>query len=499
MKKSLFLFLALGLVFTNCKNDDDSDDVVALSRADYPVQDFMWQAMNAFYFWQDDVADLADSKVDVEADYVEFLSSQANPADFYYNICYLHENIVGEDTAIDRFSFHSENYKDLVQGFSGISKSDGVEFGLSLYGPDEDVFGFVRYIVPGSDADGKVIERGDIFIGVNGTNLNLDNYRNLLFGDLDTYTLNFATIEDNTVTPSERELSLTKQEGLVENPIAISTVIEQNGLKIGYLLYNSFVADFDEQLNDAFGAFQAAGINELILDFRYNGGGRVSSALQIASSVYGTNTTDLFLKARYNEKIMSTFSAGDGERNFRSTTISGSTINALNLPRVYVITSSSTASASELVINGLEPYVDVQQVGFTTVGKNEFSITFVDDRENNFFYDEDREGNINPENQWAIQPLLGRNENADGFSEYTGGLAPDVELREDITNMGVLGDVAEPLLALTLNTISSGTSKTNFEPIFPVDLVSSSAVMKATNNMMLMDGLLKSAKGQNKK
>ncbi len=515
MKKFLLLFLAVGLVvFTSCSSDDpvvpeitdrdddgdgdgDGDDVKLV--ADYPVQDFMWEAMNAFYFWQADVADLADTKDDVEDEYAEFLASEADPADFFYKICYMHENIVGEEAAIDRFSFLSDNYKDLVQRFQGVSKSDGVEFGLGRYGNERDVFGFVRYIVPGSDADGKDIKRGDIFIGVNGTDLTLDNYIELLFGDLDTYTLNFATLENNTISANGRELSLTKEEGFSENPILIKKVIEEGGIKIGYLLYNSFVASFDEQLNDAFGEFKAADVDEVILDFRYNGGGRVSSAIQIASSIYGTKTEELFLKARYNDKIQSTFDPGDGESNFVATTIDGSPINSLNLTKVHVITSSSTASASELVINGLEPYVDVVQIGTTTVGKNEFSITFVDDRENSFFYDEARESNINPDNQWAIQPLLGRNENADGFSDYTSGLIPDNELREDIANLGDLGEPSDPLLALALDVITGASSKSSLkQPIYPIDLVSSSAVMKATNNMMLMDGLVKANKTSNK-
>lgn len=513
MKKYLLLFLAFGFVLTSCKKNDDTtppeiseepkeepkEEPVVKSVADYPVQNFMWEAMNAFYFWQADVSDLADSKNDVEAEYAEFLSTESDPADFFYKICNKHINVVGTNSAIDRFSFLSENYKDLVQRFQGVSKSDGVEFGLGRFGDARDIFGFVRYIVPGSNAVGKDIKRGDIFIGVNGTDLTLDNYVELLFGDLDTYTLNFADLANNTISPNGRELSLTKEEGLIENPILVKKVIEEGGNKIGYLLYNSFVAAFDEELNDAFGEFKAAGVNELILDFRYNGGGRVSSAIQIASSVYGAKTNELFLKSRYNSKIQATFGPGEADENFVDTTIDGSPINELNLSRVYVIATSSTASASELVMNGLEPYVDVVHIGTETVGKNEFSITFVDDRENNFFYNEDREANINPNNQWAIQPLLGRNENADGFSDYTGGFRPDNELGEDVANLGVLGESSDPMLGLTLNVISGLSAKSSFEPIFPVDLVSSSAVMKATNNMMLMDGLIHLKKEQAQK
>ncbi len=495
MKKYLLLVVAIGFIFTNCKkNDDDGGAPTSVNTvADFPVQNFMWLAMNAYYFWQADVDDLDDSKIDDQEAYVEFLSSQADPEDFFFNICYQHRNVVGDAAAIDRFSFLSENYKDLVQRFQGVSKSNGLDFNLFAFSDSDDVYGVVNYIANDSDASTKEIKRGDVFTGVNGQTLNRTNFRDLLFGDQDTYTLNLASIDNNTITPNGMEVSLTKVENFVENPILISKVIEENGIKVGYLLYNSFIANFDEQLNDAFGDFKAAGVDEVILDFRYNGGGRVSSAVQIASSIYnnGSNTDEIFLQPRFNDKLQ----AGNGApTNFISTTIGGSPVNALNLDKVYIITTGSTASASELVINGLEPYVDVVQVGERTVGKNEFSVTFVDDRANNFFYDEDREGNINPDNQWAIQPLLGRNENADGFSDYTAGLVPDNELEEDIANLGVLGERSDPLLNLALNIITGVSSKSRFSTSLPfpkAELVSSSAIMKGTNNMMLMDGILK--------
>lgn len=503
MKKFLFLPLVISLLFINCKKSTDDEPIIAEKPiekpvveaklvADYPVQDFMWKAMNAFYFWQEDVSDLADTRFATDSIYAEYLSNETNPEEFFYKICNKHERIVGDATAVDRFSFLSENYKDLTQGFAGISKSNGLEFRLSRYSTGNGVYGYVTYVIPNSNAATKDIKRGDFFTKVNGVDLNLENYRELLFGDTDTYTLDIATVVNNTITPTNKpDVTLTKEEGLQENPILIKKVIDYNGLKIGYLLYNSFVANYDEQLNDAFGEFKTANINELILDFRYNGGGRGSSAIQIASSVYGSKTNELFMKRRYNSKIQSILNVGEGENNFTDKTIDGTTLNTLDLSSVYVITSGSTASASELVINGLEPYVNVIQVGTTTVGKNEFSNTLVDDIDNGYFYSQNREENINPDNQWAIQPLFGRVENADGFSDYTGGLVPDHVLGEDPANLGVLGDVIEPLLALTLNAISGTTAKIDFTPAFPVDdVISSSTLYKPMNNLMLMDGLI---------
>ncbi|MGS0524067.1 hypothetical protein ACU8V7_01675 [Zobellia nedashkovskayae] len=115
-------------------------------------------------------------------------------------------------------------------------------------------------------------------------------------------------------------------------------------------------------------------------------------------------------------------------------------------------------------MNGLAPYVDVVHVGELTVGKSEFSNTFVDDPSTGYFYTGNNDSDINPDNQWGIQPLLGKNENADGFSDYENGLVPDYELPEDVENLGVLGEIDEPLLALTLSIISGNTAKRSLNP-----------------------------------
>jgi hypothetical protein len=138
-------------------------------------------------------------------------------------------------------------------------------------------------------------------------------------------------------------------------------------------------------------------------------------------------------------------------------------------------------------MNGLDPYIEVIHIGTTTTGKNEFSVTFVDDFENGNVYYPEREDQINPDNQWAIQPLIGRNENANGFSDYTDGLTPDIPLAEDISNLGVLGNMNEPLLAKALAEITGTTAKMDFRVDMPVNLVSSSKMFTRTRDNMFMD------------
>jgi len=488
MKKLIALFTFVSML--SCNKDADGFAIPATVDAEVnsgvDVQDFMWKTMNYWYFWQEEVPNLADDKFPISAEgtaeYTAFLKSEVTPSDFFTNQLQFSE---------DRFSFFSDDFTTLTNALSGISKSNGLEFGLISFSGTDDVFGVVRYIIPDSDAATKDIRRGEIFTAVDGQALTTTNFRDLLFGDVATYTLNMADFVDNEFTLNGKEVILTKFEGLVENPIFLDKIFEIDGEKIGYLVYNAFTNEFDEDLNEVFSRFKSGGVANLVLDMRYNPGGDVNSATLLSSMVFGTNTNDLFLRARYNNKYQAVLERNDVDvrRFFRDKTRDGTGVNTLNLSRVYILTTNGSASASELVINGLEPYVDVVQIGDVTRGKNEFSITMVDDRENRYIYSPERINQIKNGNRWALQPLVGRNENADGFFDYTSGLVPDFELREDLTNMGVLGDQNEPLLARAIELITGNiSSKTSFEAQVPIQEFTNSKMFTPTkDNMYVTD------------
>ncbi|RPG38317.1 MAG: carboxyl-terminal protease [Muricauda sp. TMED12] len=464
MKKYFFLFLGLSLVFLSCSNDDGINNGPTPNpdpTADVTSQNFMWQAMNLWYFWQADVADLADDRFTTNAEYTAFLESYPDPENFYYSICNNHSRIVGNENATDRFSTENEDYKELVNNLSGISQSNGLEFGLGLIGDTDNVFGFVQYIVPDSDASTKDISRGEFFTRVDGVQLTVSNYRTLLFGDNSTYTLGMATITNNTISDSAKEVVLTKIENQVEDPILIAETLDVNGTKVAYLMYNRFLSSFNEDLNTVFAQFVADGATELVLDMRYNPGGSVNTSRLLSSMIYGTNTSDVYIRQRWNAKVQAQLSDEFLTDYFASSTGS-SAINSLNLSRVFVIATGDSASASELVMNGLDPYIEVIHIGEVTSGKIEFSITLVDDPGNSFIYNSDREGDINSQNTWGLQPLVGINVNAAGNSDYIDGLVPDIALSEDLTNLGVLGDVNEPLLARALQEITGESAKIDF-------------------------------------
>jgi len=470
MKYLKFSTLLILLIILSCSKKDDDfaipPTVDAEANAGVDVQDFMWKAMNYWYFWQESVPNLADNKFPIseagtEA-YTEFLKTESDPADFFSNELRFSE---------DRFSFFSDDYKTLTNSLSGISKSNGLEFSLISFTGTDEVFGVVRYVIPDSDAAANDIGRGEIFTAVNGQMLTSSNFRDLLFGDVTTYTLNMADFADNEFTLNGKEVTLTKREGLQENPIFLDKIFEISGEKIGYIVYNGFLNEFDEQLNDVFGRFKSGGVTNLVVDMRYNSGGSVDSSALLSSMIYGTNTNDVYLKARYNNKYQAVLerSNTDVRRFFVDKTKAGTGVNTLNLSKVYVLTTRASASATELVINGLAPYLDLIQIGGTTRGKNEFSVTLVDDRANRYIYTAERKNQIKNGNSWAIQPLIGRNENADGFFDYTSGLVPNIEIAEDLMNMGVLGDLNEPLLAQAIAIITGDVSgKRNLNVQVPI-------------------------------
>ncbi|SIQ56197.1 S41 family peptidase [Maribacter ulvicola] len=482
MKKILILVVA-AIVFSCSKDDNLSlpNTVDPDGSADVVVQDFMWKAMNFWYFWQENVDDLADDRFENtpagRAAYTSFLDSEDNPAAFFENkLQYIQ----------DRFSFYNEDYRELTNSLAGISKSNGLEFGLVRFQDSQELFGFVRYIVPNSNAATVEIQRGDLFTGVNGQTLTSTNYTNLLFGENDTYTLNMADFNNGNITPNNVEVTLTKEEGLAENPVYLSKSFTIGGENIGYILYNQFTNEYDDDLYSAIKDLKSAGITNLIMDLRYNPGGSVNTTRLLASMIYGTNTSDLFLRKRYNDKLQEQFNDNQLEVYFADK-INGETINSLGLTKLYVITTASSASASELLINSLEPYMDVIQIGDVTRGKNEFSTTLVDDRDNSYLYTPSRVNNINSDNQWAIQPLIGRNENADGFYDFTSGLQPDHELKEDYSNLGILGEENEPLLAKAIAIITGATGKRDFTVKYPINIISSSKENSLMSDKMIDD------------
>ena len=428
----------------------------------FRIHEFIWTALNDYYLWQEEVPSLADEIKPIgSARYRELIKPYPEPESFFESLKYEQ----------DKYSLIRSNYEDIENSIKGIDANNGLKFILSRYGSGENILGVVTHILAESDAATKDIKRGDIFTSVDGQNLNLNNYRELLFGDNLNYTLNMADLNNNLLSPNGKNVSLTKTENFQSNPIQISKIINTGTSKIGYLMYNQFAEGFDDDLNNVFSSFKAEQINDLILDLRYNGGGLVRSAVNLAGMITGQFNGEVFAKYLWNKKLMTYFNT-DLERfssqleiNFSETLADGTPINSLNLSRVYIITSGRSASSSELVINGLSPYINVIQVGDNTYGKNVGGPAAL--------YDYiDNDGTKHPNHTYAIYCMTFYSANSNDFYDYADGLAPqeELKLKEDLANMGTLGDNSDPLLALTIQHINQESSRHRInQPVFPME------------------------------
>jgi carboxyl-terminal processing protease len=195
--------------------------------------------------------------------------------------------------------------------------------------------------------------------------------------------------------------------------------------KIGYLMYNAFTNEFDQALNNVFADFAAQGISDLVLDLRYNGGGSVKTATYLSGMITGQFNGQIFYNEQWNSDRQQVY-ASPGL--FVNQMDNGTALNTLGLNRVYVLTSPSTASASELVINGLKPYIEVVQIGTATRGKFQASFLLYDAPAPSF-----TRSLANTGHRYAMLPLVFKTLNAAGVTDYADGLVPDIELSESLT------------------------------------------------------------------
>jgi C-terminal processing protease CtpA/Prc len=459
--KCILLLCLFGIPY-GCNDMDDEPIPSGLA-----VNDFIWKGLNLYYLWQEDVPDLADNRFANQGELNTFLTNYSNPVDLF--------NHLRTDTTTDRFSVIFSDYSVLEGVLSGTTMNNGMDYALRYTdNTNTAVFGWVRYVLPNSDAEAKGIQRGDIFYAIDGVPLTGSNYRTLTAST--SYTINMADYNNGNITPNGQSVALTKT-NLSENPIFINTVIHQGTHKIGYLVYNGFYASYDSQLNAAFGDLASQGITDLVLDLRYNSGGSINSATKLASMITGQFTGDLFAKQQWNAKAQA-FYESNNPSALENRFVGG--LNSLHLNKVYILTTNGTASASELVINCLKPYINVVQIGDVTLGKNVGSITLYDSP--TFVSKSD----INPSHKYAMQPIVLKIVNKDGFGDYTTGIVPTTLLPEQLNNLGVLGQGDELLLSAAITQITAN-GKTVPQSIGPVvrDIVDAKTINPLRTEMYL--------------
>lgn len=435
IKYSLFVLAISALVWASCepRNVNPNNG----NPPDQTVNHWIYENMGLYYYWND--------KLPTTPKFSQ------NPSDFFESLLYKY-NVTSRPDG-DRFSWIQESGEELKSTLSGQSKSTGMNFSLYLKNPGSNkVIGVVLYVLPGSPAANAGVKRGDIFTRINDVVLTRSNYNQLLYGTNGAKKFSFSQLESNTpeitlIEAGEKNLDVVI---LQENPVLLDTVYNLGAKKIGYLVYNQFnpgpngtkASDiYDKALDNFIGSLKAEGVSEFILDFRYNGGGYVSSARNLASLLAkGVTEKDIFSYKEYNPKLSKLLLDEYGKDYFNDYFLSKPQNIGNLLSRVFVLTTKSTASASELTINSLKPYMQVIIVGDTTVGKNVGSITITDNSK---------------KIKWGLQPIVSKSFNSEGNSDYAGGFSPDIYVREGL-KLFPIGDPSDRHLSAVFDYISGG-------------------------------------------
>ena len=465
--KYLFNALFLTLVFISCSRDDNND-TGSTTKPD-EINNFVWKAMNSWYYWQPNVPNLADSFDDNQTTYANFLNGKT-PDKLFYSLLY-------QRGTIDIFSW-IENNNEVVYSskIAEVEKSGG--FDIGIYPKDNTnttAVALVNYVVPNSPAALAGLKRGDVITKVNGSPLTLNN-SDLLYNNQVTVTL-AATVQLTSAglitTDKTSSISIT-QADIDENPIAYYEKKVYGTKNIGYLVFNAFKADYNDELNAAFAQMKADGINELVLDLRYNGGGSLETAVALAGMINGNYSGSPYVFLDFNNKHnsedgfdylsnqMNTYSLVNNRPEKSGT----QTINSLNLTKVYVLVNFQTASASELTVQCLKKYVNVVTIGYDTVGKFVGSITLYDSPTQDYTSYTNR----NTKHNWQLQPITFSyyNKDKEVNPEF---ITPNYEINpySIFNNLTAFGDVRDPFLKKALELITGqsfrmgNTSTSSFE------------------------------------
>jgi C-terminal peptidase prc len=304
------------------------------------------------------------------------------------------------------------------------SDSQVIKYGFTQQVGTADIR--VLEVWSGSPAEDAGLQRGDRILQVNGQSvatLVASGGLGAAFGADVVGTT--ASIVFEKPNGEQRRAQMTKRVVTIPT-VSLTRVVELDGRRVGYLFFRNFVRPSTEALNEAFRSLREAGATELVLDLRYNGGGLVDVAVHLASLVGGVAT---------GGQVMMTYSHSDRAATLNKTTRFENPEQALNLQRLVAITTRSSASASELVINALRPYIEVVVIGDTTYGKpvGQYGITFCD-------------------KVLAAVSFTLRNANDEG--DYFDGLAPTCAAPDDWSHQ--LGDTAEGSFAEALTYIRTG-------------------------------------------
>jgi hypothetical protein len=353
------------------------------------------------YLWFDQVPDLDPSQY-TTVDYFPLLKTSA---------------VTASGQPVDRFHFTyaTSTWESLED--QGVQAGYGVDFDVIAAAPPRNIT--VAYVDPNATGPAATMLRGDVVQSIDGVDINADDAASVAtlneglqpttVGEMHT----FVVLDVGATSP--RTLVLTAA-NVTETPVPTVTTLNSNGSTIGYILFNDHIATAESELINAFTTLQSQGVTDLVLDIRYNGGGLLDIASEVAYMIAGPTQTagQTFELQQFNSQYPTTNPVTGSTITptlFHATSqgfsvTAGQALPALNLTRVFILTGTGTCSASESIINSLRGInVQVIEIGSTTCGKPYG------------FYPQDNCGTT----YFSIEF---RGVNAAGFGDYPAGFSP---------------------------------------------------------------------------
>lgn len=414
----LYLVVCLVIIQVSCKKDNNK-------TPDYPagsnenINSWILDSLKRYYYWNESLP----AKPNLNIAPKEFFSSVRNSSDRFSYM------ILPNDPA---------SYTPNSKGKYGFDYSAIKELGTG------EVIGIVTLVFDDSPASRNGLKRGDYIRKINGKQLTEANAVALQTELLSADNVTLGLAEQAGSSWSDTR-SVEVHTGVIPDQRVISHIIESGGKKIGYLSFHSFNPGLASSLKNVFANFKSNGISDLVLDLRYNSGGQVSEAAGLCAMIApGISFNSQFITYKGNKnggvrnETLGSTATFDRTVNFNSLLESN-----IGLSRIYILGTGATASASEVMINNLKPYMQVTLIGAKTIGKDEASFLISDMR--------------NPRQvQWEMHPIIYKLFNASGNGNYSAGINPDIPVNE-LASLPLLpfGEANDPLVKAAIASITA--------------------------------------------
>jgi len=417
----ILFFLFFGIFLISCEVDDKPE--VYEEGSNKYTNDWIYNQMKKYYKWNETMPDKGDLAI--------------NPKEYFNRLLY----------KSDLYSYAvNPNLPETVP--QSLRRNFG--FDISFVEYQSKIYGVILYALEDSPAKNNGLLRGQLITDINGEELNLNNYEKIYKSIITANHLDLKVVSYSKETGFSKPESVSLLQGFSFSQPISPKVFTNNNTKIGYVEIPHFDVGQAKLFQQIFQELKNQNITELFLDLRYNGGGDVSSATALSIIIApNIKASDLFIQFEGNKNggiVKQSFQQAL-ESNERNVSFEILKNTHPDIKKVYILCGKRTASASEIMINNLRPFMEVITIGEKTVGKDVAGFPIEDDR-------------IPNTKGWILYPSIYKLFNAKHEGDYSSGINPSIavdELQEP--EIFPLGNRSELLLSTAINMQSGNTNK----------------------------------------